>query len=713
MKIHKKKWLKIVGIVLPTFVVLSILFINTSPIRDNPPPGSIQLARGGNAMEVWQNGDTVYKIYESPELRNQFVYLHNRFAMQMPELIPPYQAWGTSSVTQQFVGGYAFDSLSPQAKEVANTQMNNFLMRSGNSAGLAWAEKSGGNAGLTYLLENGNYARIDISNIDVNTKFDINGNILKVFDPIYIGDVHYLHNDKLVGAVNVKTGLPIDNGESLKIAMDPTETGANGLRVVRSYTLLNSVMAIGEIALTTNDYRNQYNAATTDEQKSAAHHNYLRSIGLILGFTVVGVVVIAGLTILNPLVAATLAIGFVGIGGFGFGSHISASFNNDILNLWDRMAGRPLAKADSNHPQYAKLQKYQSQQLQVQLKRHANEEGRSVVEFRDIARAAIIKDPSYRQVFYSNPGTASQAFRNGYFLSDARVKEFAAFRSMVNVYHDFHYTGKTSDNWTQDDFRSWIKELNAIPAIDLNNFQKTTGAPINYPNTFAKLVDLNMSQGPLKKFNGAPGMGTISMQSIGSLNLSHAPLPAGATPGTLVAPIIGVSPNYSLTPFAFDGTSQQLENLIDDPNMLKRFGGLTIPVGTGSVTIRPLENAGDFYCYDSPKDIIFLGNGVTVERDHLTGDNEIVFSQVIVPKAGGSSYSSFGMREVTSNGTYEVNGGMQSCSTQWVPGCGVSTAIPWTPTTGTGGTGNPTWCTADRFTPGCPCFYNPWLPQCM
>lgn len=718
----KLRKVKVVSFFVLAIIGLNILFLNAGSggSGDLPPPGSVYLDKGHNSTVYRLEGD-VYKIVHNGDTvtRDNLLKLHNSLAEKIGiNIIPPYQSVGNNTLRQTFVEGLSFEELSTGVRETARQNAIAIERIAGREAGKIW---SGSNRAQPidriYTLEPGSYAQIDATNGFGNYKYNPDGSIKAWYDPVMIGNSGDLLDDELRGAkpVNLppKTNLPIDNGEALKIAQDPTATGASNLQSVKTFTFLTGAMGIAGFALILNDYVNQFNAASTDQQRQAAHTTFLQTVGILIGVTIVAGVVIATL----PVTAGAAAlVTFTGIGAVGLGSHIYATFGNDILALWDKQADRPPTKPDANHPLYAKLKSYQNQQLQLQLKRIANADNRSNIEFQDLARVAVLMDPDFQQKFVSAPNPANPQHRTGFMNVDLRQKELFAFRTMTNVYHEM----KVTPSPTQADVRRWSRDIWKIPVQDLYTGQLASGLAMNYPVSFGAAVYQKLFErvGAGNWNQNYMGMlGTNFSSSLHYLNwagpnqtdrITHTPKTVPA--GTLVASVSGVAPSYALTPIAVPSGSLESSNLLNDPNLLKRIGTQPVPIRAGSVLIVP-EPGLTGWCYDSPAEIQFLGNGVSIESDR--NGTTLAVAAEVQGKAGSSAYSSFAFKDVTSNQTYEVNGGMQSCHTAWVAGCGVTEQLPWTPTTGITGGPQSSHCLENPMSPGCPCFANPWQPQCL
>lgn len=715
------------GAIVAAIFVLNLLFVNAGFPVDLPPQGSSFIGKGYNS-EVYKLDGFVYKLIHNngTETRDFLFQMHNSLAAQMPAgLIPPYEKIGSSTLRQAYADGYDFEHLNYSAKESAARNIQIIVDRYvGDASGKAWTE-SGASQPVerVYLLPNGSYGQIDISHPG-NFKFDASGKVLSWYDPVLVGDSFELTLTELKGGVPLTmppaTQLPIDNGEKLKIVPDPTATGANGLKSVQTFTFLNSVMAVAGVALIANDYRNQYNAATNDDQRRAAHSTFLKSVGVVVGFTIATGAAVIGITALSPFFGAVTAVSFLAVGSFGLGSHISATFNSDALDLWDRVSNKLLIKPDANHPSSQTLRDFQNQQLQLQLKRSANLEGRATVEFRDIARVAVLQDSSFKQVFYAMPNSAGKDFRPGTFLSDVRSKELDMFRRLVAIHQDIG----SKKNSTQEEARRWFAEINKISVAELKAMQINTGIGINYYPTFASAVVTNFYEATPQLLNqpsqyilnylGSTGLDhTADITMPPFLRTSFKPTTEGPATGTLVAPVRGISPSYYLNPILDKYGSADIAKLFNEPGMLLKVGTRPspLPSKTSSITIRPASDVAGVDCFDLPREIRFIGNGISIERNSDNTMDILNIAAEIQPSAGGSPYSSFSLKEVN-NGSYEVNKGLQSCSVAWVLGCGVSQALPWSPF-GLSGSAQDGYCAADKYAAGCPCFSNPYSINCL
>lgn len=637
--INSKKKKAIIFGALPLIFALNILFIQATP------SGSVNNPWSGYNSIVHREGEWVIKELVgtktlSPKLAAETIFtLHNSLAEYMPDLIPRYEMVKDGVLRQPFVGEYSFEQLSPAAQINAETKMLDIIRRAESFAAKAWNVNGGKlSASEPISLPNGGYAMLDNLNNWGNFKFKSDGTPFKWFDPVAAIDPSDIGPEQFEGMKSaadskLKTQLPIDNGEKLKIAEEPTATGARGLTSLKTFTFLSTAMAAAGVALIANDYKNQLNAATTSDQKYAAHFNFIISMGAVLGFSIGGAAVIALIAPSFPFIAAGATVGLVGLGAVGLGTHISATFNNDILAFWDKLANRQPTKIAADHPMYKTKIDYQQQSLQLQLKRMANTAGRAEVQFEDIARTSVLLDKSFNQRFYSPSTTAQSPYRSGVLLSDMRVKEMQLF----DIYTDLSMGIGSKSKYTVDEMKSYSASLVKAAKLknDLFTLQKSIGAAVYVPEDIEKKA--------IAKYERALTIQPIPEDNRLYIKLASArktySVPVPVVKGTLDLPIHGVAPVYFGSPIVYNGNPDLLDSTIQNDPGIEVQGGKKPGAKHWSITIVPETGPSkSFEGWYVPQPFAAADAGVVYERDSNTGALSPI--PIMRPIVGAGTYDS-------------------------------------------------------------------------
>ena len=554
----------------------SFAFSSVTFAQDGTLPGAIYIGTGANS-EVYRLPDSsVQKILlGGVETRNQMVDLVNDVSRQYPQLVAPVKAVGANSMIQVYAQGYTIDEL----RSVSIDSFVRGVLAAGELAsqarremGAAWG--TGTLAfGESLTLENG--ARFRIDENPNNFRYNAKGEITAWFDPIFIADKAY---DQSVSKTKILPGdvasfLPIDTDSPRAYAPLPDDVSVNGLKSVRFFKFGSGAMAAGDLALTINDYSNALNAAQNQTQRNVAHQNFVTQILVTAGVVATAGVVIAISAAFAPAaITGGLLVAMTAAGSIGFGTHISATFNDDIVMLWDRLAHRRFQLPGADHPADAKLQAAHSEDLQRKILIAAKSRSgfNGTISAEDIERVAYYSDRSVQSVY--NPKevfAATTDYPNGFRRGDVVGLQNKVFRNYVSITQDL---SRPMAPATRAGITQRI-EANKLLATKVAAMGATAGMPVN---TF-------------------PAMSSAATTRLNAIYVGEAlaanPISAYTPPTP--APVFTLAPSFEIYP-----TNPYLPNLNLYPStggggagtfIGGSYGGTQI----GTVTSGPLVNVAD------------------------------------------------------------------------------------------------------------------------
>ncbi len=422
-------------------ISLIVFFALTSAFaQDGSLPGGVYIGSGANSMVYRLPDSSVQKILiGGTETRDQMVSLVNDVAHQYPQYTSPVRASGANSLIQSYAPGYTLEEL----KTISADTFIKGLLQIDDATGLARRElgaiwSTGTLAiGESITLENG--ARFRIDDNPANFRFDGRGNITQWFDPIFIADKYY---DQTVAKTKITTNyvaskLPIETAANSPYAPLSGDLSVNGLKSVRFFKFGSAAMAAAELALTVNDYGNALNSARNESERSAAHSNFVSQ--LLIGAGIVagaGVVIAISAAFAPAAITGGLMVAMTAAGSVGFGAHISATFNDDILTFWDRLAGRAQQAANSDHPLFKKLQDGHSADLQRKILEaaHARANFAGPILAEDIERVALYNDRAFQALYKPNEVfPAVDGYPKGFRRADVASLENQVFRNYAAI----------------------------------------------------------------------------------------------------------------------------------------------------------------------------------------------------------------------------------------------------------------------------------------
>lgn len=558
-------------------ILASFAFSATAFAQDGALPGGIFIGSGANS-EVYRLPDSsVQKILlGGVETRNQMVDLVNDLSRQYPQLVSSVKAVGQNSMIQEYAQGYSIDEL----KSVSIDSFVKGVLAAGDLASQARREMGAvwGTGTLAYgeslTLENG--ARFRIDENPNNFRYNAKGEIIRWFDPIFIADKAY---DLSVAKTKILPGdvasfLPIDTDSPRVYAPLPDDVSVNGLKSVRFFKFSSGAMGAADLALTINDYSNALNTAQNQSQRNAAHQGFVSQILVTAGAVATAGVVIALSAAFAPAaITGGLLVALTAAGSIGFGSHISATFNDDIVNLWDRLAHRGFQLPGINHPANEKLKAAHGEDLQRKIlaaaKARADYNG--TISAEDIERVAYYSDRSVRTIY--NPKEvfpATAGYPNGFRRGDVVALQNKVFRIYVGISQDLSrpmpptaHKGILQRIEANKQLAAKAAAMGATAGMSVNVFPAISSAASTRLNSL--ILAAAFASAPISAFGPAPP-----------------------------APVFTIAPGFVINPYPPSPTfSSPIAGAGSFAGGAGSFYGYAGLGQIGTVTVGPLVNAAD------------------------------------------------------------------------------------------------------------------------
>lgn len=396
--------------------------------QDAPMRGAEYFQRGANTDVYKLPNNQVQKIYRGgPQTRDLIVELNNLLADRNPT-VPRLTPWGQNSAIQNFVNGKsAFELLHTNSDAYlrAIDLQSEEVSRAHREIGVA---KFGTPLPFEQMIEHRNGIAWKVDSSMENFRFTDDGRIAGWYDGFFVRDAEYTARVARTLIIPTPTGLPVESLAPSLASAPPDKYF--GLTELKAFTFLNLAVAGGDIGLSYVDYTRALVGARTQMDKDAVNNIFMARFLNALGIAIGGTIVVGIIAATAPyIVTAGVTLGFLGLGVYGFGTHLNATFGNNMLDFLEQRYGEPDLPNDVNHPRYKQMRQIQKEELQLKLKEIAAQRPgfNGVMTSEDLQRLSITMDPAFagKEVNYGGGTTRSQiiAKENQLFALYADIKQ--------------------------------------------------------------------------------------------------------------------------------------------------------------------------------------------------------------------------------------------------------------------------------------------------